>query len=306
MPELPEVETIKRQLKTRIIGLKLSKITILNQKSFQGDATLLEGTVVVEVWRRAKMLGVDVVVSRQSSDLSLQISKQNSSQILTILFHLKMSGQVIFVGKQGAKKGGFSLGHPTTDMFDEMPNKSTRVIFEFSNGSKVYFNDQRKFGWVKVIKRAEIEGLKTFQELGPEPLEGSFSWKILKECLLKHKNIVIKVALLDQKTIAGVGNIYASEALFIAKIDPRRIVSTLSDNDFQKLHAGIIESLQKSIEEGGSSRTHYVNVEGKRGSYLDFAFVYNRKDGICRICRSRIKKITLGGRGTFYCELCQK
>src|SRR5690606_26565424 len=194
---------------------------------------------------------------------------------------------------------------PTKDMFDNLPNKSTRVIFEFSNGSKLYFNDQRKFGWIKLFSKKDLEELDFFGSLEPEPLEKDFSWIVLKEKLIRRKNTPVKVALLDQSIVSGVGNIYACEACFIGKIDPRKKSSQLSDKEFKQLHKGVIESLKNGIKYGGSTRTHFVNPEGKKGLFLDHAFVYSREGLPCKICQTKIKKIKLGGRGTFYCPNCQ-
>ncbi len=287
MPELPEVETIKLGLQRKIVSLKIKDIQVLNPKSFQGEASQIIGSKVVSVFRRAKMLGIKL-----SNDLAL-------------LIHLKMSGQLIL--KQNSKKAEdrFVGGHPTQDMLGELPNKSTRVIFEFDNGSKLYFNDQRKFGWIKLIESKQEKLDNLFGKLGPEPLEKGFTQQILKERLLKRKNTAIKVVLLDQTIIAGIGNIYASEALFNAKIDPRIKVGSLTKDQLKRLHSGIIKALQDGVKYGGSTKTHFVDAEGKKGLFLDYAKVYFRDKKNCLNCSSTILKITLGGRGTFYCPNCQ-
>lgn len=284
MPELPEVETIRVGLHRLIIGLTLQKIIILNPKTFQDDPELVTGKKVVNVWRKAKVLGIDL------------------SDNLTLLFHLKMSGQVIY----DSKKKRLAGGHPTQDMRDDMPNKSTRVIFEFNDDSVIYFNDQRKFGWIKIMPTDKVSDLPLLKTIGPEPLEKEFTWELLKTNLLKHKSLPVKVGILDQSAIGGVGNIYACEACFIAKLDPRIKVSQLTDSQFKSLHKGIIQSLGDGVKYGGSSRTHYVNSEGGKGTFLDYAFVYNRQGGPCKICQTPIEKIKLGGRGTYFCPRCQK
>lgn len=284
MPELPEVETIKRGLASKIIGLNLKSVQILNPKTFQGKVEDVEGKKVEKVWRRAKMLGIDL-----TGDKSL-------------LFHLKMSGQMIFID-QGKKLAG---GHPTPDMKDEMPNKSTRVIFEFNDGGVLYFNDQRKFGWIKVLKTSEIDPDKLMTGLGPEPLEKEFSWQILHDRVGKHKNWPIKVALMDQQAIAGVGNIYASEACFNAKLDPQTKVSDLTDSQWKSLFIGLIKALEDGIKYGGSSRAHFVNAEGEKGLFLDYAFVYQRDGEKCKVCGTEIQKVVQAGRSTFFCPKCQK
>ncbi len=286
MPELPEIETIKLGLQKKIVGLKIKKIEVLNPKTFQpfDAAQGLEGKKVLKINRLAKILVVDL-----SGNLSL-------------LFHLKMSGQLIYL--EGRKR--FVGGHPTPDMRDEMPNKHTRVIFEFNNNSKLFFNDQRKFGWVKVVNSSSLMVDSLLKNLGPEPLEKNFTWQLLKQNLLKHKNLAVKVAIMDQTAISGIGNIYANEACFDAKIDPRTKVSDLSDEQFRKLHKGIIKALKDGIKYGGASRAHFVNSEGEKGYFLDYAYCYGRDGQPCKKCKTTIKKIQLGGRGTYFCPHCQR
>lgn len=295
MPELPEVETIRRGLEKKIIGLTIHKVGVLNSKTFFGDPQILWGKKVLKVWRKAKMLGIDL-----TGDLS-------------IVFHLKMTGQLIYIGNRQQATGDRLIGgHPTSDMKGQMPNSSTRVIFEFidprgeiSEG-KLYFNDQRKFGWVKLVQSSKIKDQKFLQNLGPEPLEKEFSWEILKNNLLRHKNLPIKVALMDQSVVSGIGNIYASEVLFLARVDPRKKVAALSDKEFEKIYQGIKKSLEVAIEKGGSTRAHFVNIEGERGYFLDYANVYGKEGQKCHGCPGKVEKITQAGRGTYFCPSCQK
>jgi len=281
MPELPEVEVIKLGLQRRIVGLKITKIQINSQKSFIGNPNLIEGQKVLKIWRKAKILGIDF-------------------DKITLLFHLKMSGQLVWVGKSR-----FIGGHPTADMNDQMPNPHTRVIFSFSDGSHLYFNDQRRFGWVKVVTSTEVTSNKLFEKLGPEPLEKAFSWQILKSNLLSHKSQPVKVAIMDQAVVSGVGNIYANEACFDGKVDPRKKVGQLTDQEFKSLYKGVIKSLQDGIKHGGSSKAHFVDAEGHKGYFLDYAYCYGRDKHPCKKCGTDIKKIQLAGRGTYVCERCQ-
>lgn len=284
MPELPEVETIKVGLKDTVLGLIISEVEILNSNSFQADPSIIINKKVIDVIRRAKVLGIQL------------------DNGYTLVFHLKMSGQIIYEGHNK-----FIGGHPTRDMLGELPNKATRVIFTFSNGSKLYFNDQRKFGWIKLIQslklKVESYGMKNL--IGPEPLDKDFNWQILKNNLLKRKNLAIKVALLDQAVVAGVGNIYASEACFNAKINPLKKVKDLVDIEYQKIFKGVVKALSEGIKYGGSTRTHFVNAEGKKGLFLDYAGVYNREGQKCKNCEGMIIKVKSAGRSTFYCKNCQ-
>lgn len=308
MPELPEVEVIKLGLQKKIIGLKIQKIQVLSPKSFIGNPNLAQGQIVLKVWRKAKLLGIDLAegtgYSGQGTVKKVSKLKPVTSNLITLLFHLKMSGQLVF---EDDKR--FIGGHPTEDMLGKMPNNHTRLIFSFSDGSHLYFNDQRKFGWVKLVRSSELvvgSEEKILGKLGPEPLEKDFTWQVLKQNLLKHKNMPVKVAIMDQSVVSGVGNIYSNEACFDAKLDPRTKVSELNDKQFQALHRGIIKSLEDGIKHGGSTRAHFVDPEGHKGYFLDYAFVYGRDKHPCKVCGTEIKKISLGGRGTYLCPHCQK
>ncbi len=283
MPELPEVETIKLGLEKKIIGLRIKDIQTLSPRSFLGDSEVVKGAKIIRLWRRGKVLGIDL------------------SGEMAVLIHLKMSGQLVL----SKKELRFVGGHPTEDMAGKMPNLHTRVIFEFSDNSKLYFNDQRKFGWVKVIPSVILSEAKDLIRMGPEPLEKAFTWQVLKANLLKHKKTPIKVAILDQSVVAGVGNIYASEACFNAKLDPRTKVQDLSDEEFKGLHRGVLQALRDGIKYGGSSKVHFVDAEGKKGYFLDYAYVYWKTGQPCKVCGSEIKKIIQGGRGTYFCPICQ-
>lgn len=286
MPELPEVETIRQGLEKKIVGLTIEGVHTLNRNSFNFDSQKVIGQKVLNIWRRAKMLGV------------------NLSGGKTLVFHLKMTGQLVYIDGKERLIGG----HPTSDMRDVMPSKSTVLIFEFSDESKLFFNDQRRFGWIKLFKTQEVEAnnFEKLGNLGPEPFSKEFTWLSLKEHLFKHLKTPVKVAIMNQSVIAGIGNIYASESLFLAKIDPRRLVKTLSDEELKKLHETVIESLALSLKYGGSTLSHYVNVEGNKGSYLTFANVYNREGQPCLGCKGVVVKISQAGRGTYFCPECQK
>lgn len=287
MPELPEMEVIRIGLTKKIIGSKITKIQILAPKSFQGNPNKVEGQKVLNIWRRAKILGIEL------------------SGGITLLIHLKLSGQLIWEGESK-----FIGGHPTEDMIGKMPNPHTRVIFTLENlaTSHLYFNDQRKFGWIKVVKSSElvVHSLEILGKLGPEPLEKDFTWQILKSNLLRHKSQPVKVAIMDQSVLSGVGNIYANEACFIARLDPRKKVSELSDEQFKNLFEAILKALKEGIKHGGSTRVHFRDAEGNRGYFLDYAYVYERKGYPCKVCGTKIEKIQLAGRGTYFCPKDQK
>lgn len=285
MPELPEVETIKRGLEKKIVGLSVTSVEVLTPRSFQGDPGNLIGKTIAQVWRRGKMLGIDL------------------SNDCTLLIHLKMSGQLVLVEDQER----FIGGHPTADMYEDLPNRSTRVIFSIRTGqkiSKLYFNDQRKFGWIKLGNLTSDFGY-LISGLGPEPLDKNFTWQILRKSLFRHPNLPVKAALMDQSVIAGIGNIYASESLFLAKIDPRRRVKDLTDLEFKALKSSIVKALSLGIKHSGATRRNFITVEGLRGGFLDVANVYGRDKESCKVCGSKIQKITQSGRSTYFCQKCQ-
>lgn len=310
MPELPEVETIKRGLEKQIIGLTIKSVEILNPKTFQGDPNAIKNYRIVGVRRMAKVLIIDLEPSLRAtcSDLKSEIASSfttSRNDRLSLLFHLKMSGQVIYLKNNDNSKPLFAGGHPTKDMTGEMPNKSTRVIFHLDDDSNIYFNDQRKFGWIKVVNSHQLLEISFLKNLGPEPLEQGFTPEILETNLSRRQKTAVKVAILDQQIISGIGNIYACESCFIAGIHPTRLVSKLSKKDYLNLHKGIIQSLEQSLEYGGSTKQHFYNANGEQGYFLEVAYVYDRKGKPCRICQTPIEKITLGGRGTYYCPKCQ-
>lgn len=288
MPELPEVETIKRGLEPLLISQKIKTVSFDWLKSFPNDPDMVDefliNSTIVKVRRRGKVLMIDL-----NNDYSL-------------LVHLKMTGQLVY----RSQKQNFGAGHPNDSLIGKLPDKSSRVTIELNNGAKLFFNDQRKFGWMKLIPTSEIANIDFFKKIGPEPLEATFSPKVLKDRLSKRPNSKIKAALLDQTVIAGIGNIYADESLWGAKIHPARLVKSLTNQEIEQLYEEIIFVLKLSIKKGGSTDKNYVNHEGKRGSYLDFARVFRRQNLDCPSCGQTIEKIKLAGRGTHFCPNCQK
>lgn len=289
MPELPEVEIVKRGLKDLIVGRVASRVQVRDSpKSFPNDPAAVEeflyGSAVVDVERRAKVLMIHL-----SSGYSLVI-------------HLKMTGQLVYVDSE---QGRFGAGHPTDSLVGRLPDRSTRVDIEFKDGGVLYFNDQRKFGWVKLIPTPEIQFLPFFQKVGPEPLEPDFTVEVFEGRLSRRRRSSIKAVLLDQTVVAGIGNIYADESLWGAGIDPRRMTGSLTQDEIRLLHEQIVYVLSLSIEKGGSTDRNYVDARGNKGSYIDFARVFRREGTPCQRCGAPILKMRHAGRGTHYCEICQ-
>ncbi|MES2876129.1 MAG: bifunctional DNA-formamidopyrimidine glycosylase/DNA-(apurinic or apyrimidinic site) lyase [Patescibacteria group bacterium] len=287
MPELPEVETVRRGLAELIPGKTVkAAYHIESPKSFPNAAAdvsqFLIGSKILQVKRRAKVLLIEL-----DSGYSLVI-------------HLKMTGQLVFRGEQV-----FGAGHPNDSLIGVLPDRSTRAVIEFTDDSKLFFNDQRKFGWVRLLPTLEVPNIDFMKKVGPEPLEADFSAEQFAERFRRRARTNIKAALLDQTVVAGVGNIYADESLWGAKIDPHRLVGSLSSADFTLLHQELRAVMNLAIEKGGSTDKNYVNAEGKRGSYMDFARVFRREGQDCPRCSSEIVKIRWAGRGTHLCTSCQ-
>lgn len=287
MPELPEVETVKRGLEALIIGKTVKSVDFDWPKSFPNALADVEEFLVNSkikgVRRRAKVLIIDL-----SSDYSLVI-------------HLKMTGQLVFRGKQV-----FGAGHPNESLVGELPDKSTRVTIGFSDKSHLYFNDQRKFGWMRLIPTVEVPNIDFMKKVGPEPLNDDFTAKVFIERIRRRANSNVKAALLDQTVLAGIGNIYADEGLWGAKLHPATRVRDISDTGLTKLLEELKFVLNLSIEKGGSTDRNYVNAEGKKGSYIDFARVFRRVGKDCpRHPGTSIIKTRVAGRGTHLCPKCQ-
>ncbi len=289
MPELPEVEVVRRGLVELLPGLKITGASSSWDKSFpnaKADVdTFLIGSKVIDVRRRAKVLIIDL-----DSGYSL-------------IIHLKMTGQLVFRSDDDSKK--FGAGHPTNSLVGNLPDKSTRVIIELTS-AKLFFNDQRKFGWVRLVPTIEIPNIDFFRKVGPEPLSAEFTDRIFMERIKKRAGSTIKAALLDQTVLAGVGNIYADESLWGAKIHPATRVADVPEAKLKKLFTSIQYVLRLSIEKGGSTDRNYVDARGQKGSYIQFARVFRRENLPCPRCGTTIEKTKVAGRGTHTCPACQK
>ncbi len=297
MPELPEVETVRRGLSKLLPDKRIVSVTHDTPKSFpnaEADVQhFLIGATVLEVKRRAKVLLIELDTK------------------YSLVIHLKMTGQLVYRGEQS-----FGAGHPSDSLVGKLPDNSTRVIFTLepanargwtSSKARLFFNDQRKFGWVKLIPTAEVPNIDFFKKVGPEPLAADFTPKDFQARLLRRPKSNIKSVLLDQTVIAGVGNIYADESLWAAKIHPMTLVKDLTPARVKSLYTELRAVMELSIEKGGSSDKNYVNAEGKKGSYLSFANVFRRQGQPCpRHPDTLIQKIRVAGRGTHICPRCQK
>lgn len=289
MPELPEVETIRRGLTRFLKGKKLGRVEVLCEKSFWGDSSEIEGVVVKEVRRKGKALLVDF---------------ENE---MTAMVHLRMTGQMIWRSLYDPdleSENNFAAGHPSENFEAELPNKQTRVVLEFEDG-KLFFNDQRKFGFIKVMPIDEVVNDDFIATLGPEPWEMSDA--DFGRMLGKHKQAPVKAVLLDQKNIAGLGNIYADESCYYAGVRPDRKAGAVTEKEARLLLEGARKVMETSIDSGGSTMATYRKADGTRGDYLEkFAKVFRREGKKCERCGGEIVKTRVAGRGTHYCPGCQK
>jgi formamidopyrimidine-DNA glycosylase len=275
MPELPEVEVVKLFLEQKLLHKTITNLEILNKKSFIGDPQ--------------KVINQEIIkFSRLGKQLSIYLS---NGQIL--LVHLKMTGQLIY--------GGRILGHPTPTI----NSKSTRLIFTFDDNSKLYFNDQRKFGWIKLLSPQEL--IDSQSNLGLDIFDPKFSPEYILNQLQKSRRPV-KVMLLDQNFFAGIGNIYANDALFLAGINPQTPSNKITPKQAKLIHKFLIEIMKQSVLAGGSTAKDggYLRPDGTAGKNQFFFRVYERKGEPCLKCGTKIEYLKLGARGTFFCPQCQK
>jgi formamidopyrimidine-DNA glycosylase len=187
----------------------------------------------------------------------------------------------------------------------ELPSKVTHIVIGFDDGSKVFFNDLRQFGYAKLEPTAELSELPFIKSLGPEPLSSDFKLAGFTSSLRRRSKTPVKSAILDQSIAAGVGNIYADESLFVARVHPKRLVGSLSNEDVERIFKAIRSVLKEALRWGGTSIQAYVDTEGRKGTYLQHAWVYRRDGESCRECGGKIVKTTVGGRGTHFCPHCQ-
>lgn len=282
------METIRLGLGPLLPGRVISDVQHDWPKSFPNAAADVQAHVVgahiTNVRRRAKVLLIDL------------------STAYSLVIHLKMTGQLVF----RSSTVRFGAGHPNNSLVGELPDKSTRVTLTFTDGSKLFFNDQRKFGWMRLLPTSEVEQLDFFQKVGPEPLAANFTAADFIQRLQRRQNSGIKAVLLDQTVVAGIGNIYADESLWGARIHPETKVWEVPLPQLQVLYDSLRAVLQLSIRKGGSTDRNYVDHEGKRGSYLTFANVFRREGKPCPRCSASIVKLRVAGRGTHICPSCQK
>lgn len=292
MPELPEVETLKKQLSSLIVDKTIADVLIDKRDSFHGDKSLILNQTISNIRRFAKLLVIDL---------------RNG---LSLVVHLKMTGQLIY---KRIKNHESRFKNAAT--LEEVPNKYTRVTITFTDDDKLYFNDLRRFGWMKVVRNSKyklqnyqskfkIEKLKDItNHLGPDPLGeltiGQF------EKILKSSRSPVKTTIMDQTKIGGIGNIYANEALFVAKINPKIPAARVTPKKAVELFKALQKVLTAAIKLKGASRQHFRDAYGNKGKVQEHFLVYDREGEECFECSENITRFKLSSRSTFYCLNCQ-
>ena len=279
MPELPEVETVRHGLVPRMVGHRIQRLTQrrkdLRVKLPSRFAARVEGRTVLGIDRRAKYL----------------LIRLDDGQ--TLIVHLGMSGRMTLHDAKSAAEHPFG--------------RHDHVVFDMDDGWQVRFNDARRFGLMLLMPTETVERHKAFKGLGPEPLDSAFDGAALA-ARLKGRRTPIKAALLDQKTLVGVGNIYACEALYMSGISPRRSAHTVQGDRATRLAAAIKQVLLRSIGDGGSTLRDHVQPDGELGYFQTRFKVYDRAGAPCptRDCGHIVRRLVQGGRSTFYCAHCQR
>lgn len=277
MPELPEVETIRLQLCSKIVGKTIRAIDVLTKKQFIGDPQKIIGRQITNITRNGKILSFTL------------------DQNLFLNIHLKLTGQLLYA--KNGKKALFNHKIPFTKT-NRLPASTTRIILRFTDGGSLFFNDLRKFGWFKI-------GVKPEKPKSEDVLSAKFTLDHFKTIVQQSKK-PIKVLLMDQDKLAGIGNIYANDSLFIAKIHPLKKACLLSEIEVNHLYKAIIQVIKEALKLKGSSDVAYLLPDASTGAYQNHFKVYGREDEPCLRCGTIIKRLKHHGRSSFFCTKCQK
>ena len=274
MPELPEVETLRRQMEKALVGRKILGVDVRFGGRVRPSPKALDalvGAKFTAFGRRAKLLLTHL------------------SNGFTVVTHLKMTGSYLL------KDAG------------ETPTKHAHVVFHLDKKKDLWFEDVRKFGFLKVLKTADLEKEIFDKEgYGPEPLDPSFTFAKFKMCVTGRPSKKIKPLLMEQSCIAGIGNIYADEAVWYGRVHPERTVGSLSEKELKGVYDGALKSLRASVKRLGSSSDNYRDLYGEKGGNVPHLWVYGREGKPCRRCGTKLKKIRVAQRGAVYCPACQK
>ncbi len=299
MPELPEVETVRRDLEKYLKGKKVLQVEIKDDFKKRISPTkekfikFLQGAKFHRVERVGKMLIFDFSAGGGSAF--------GGDKSMKVLAHMKMTGQFVFVPPRGKIITG---GHPIGQS-RQTPDRFNKVLLDFGSAGKLYYNDMRKFGYLRLADEATVTKEKL--RFGMEPIVPEFTLEVFNSILKRKPNLEIKKVLLMQELIAGIGNIYADESCFAAGVMPDRKVKSLKLAERKKLYIAIVKILKKAIEERGTSFNTYVDARGEKGNFVRFLKVYGRAGLKCLKCKkATIQKMKVAQRGTSYCSVCQK
>ncbi|MGE5137429.1 MAG: bifunctional DNA-formamidopyrimidine glycosylase/DNA-(apurinic or apyrimidinic site) lyase [Gemmatimonadota bacterium] len=296
MPELPEVETLRRGLAARITGMRITAAEIGDRKIFSGPTGAIQQDVVDHqiswVARRGKVL-----------ILFLHEPACRAADSGSLLIHPKMTGQLVLTSDSSTV---FAGGHPTPSMLGPMPNATTRAVFRLGPTWCLYYNDARRFGWIRPAGPDPCRTDPFLRRLGPDPLSQDFTPSALQQAFTRHPRAPVKAVLLDQTAIAGIGNIYADEVLHRARIHPSRPAGHLSQAEASRLHAAIRTILRAAVDSGGTSFAGYINQAGGHPGYLGQAHVFHRQGLPCKVCGTPIIRTRVASRATNYCPHCQQ
>lgn len=280
---------MRRGVEATVLGRRVESVIVLWRPSFDVTQTridaLVPGHQITGVRRRGKVLLLDLDDEQH------------------LLVHPKMTGQLVVV-EHGTTV--FAGGHPSHSMLRSMPNTTTRVVFALSADTVLFFNDQRKFGWIRLVDAAALAREEFLSRLGPEPLSAAFTGRGLRQHLARHPRASIKAVILDQSTVAGVGNVYSDEALHLARIDPRRRAGSLTTAEVARLYVAVVSVIGAAVEHGGTSFVDYVNNFRGSSTHLAQARVFQREGEPCGVCGTVIQRIRVAGRGTNICPHCQR
>ena len=343
MPELPEVETIKNDLKKAILGKKIAGVEVRDKKAVKNSLAdflkALAGNSFAGINRIGKLLIFSLKRAAIPPRRDAHTNNNKNEDGKYLLIHLKMTGQLIYItpppptpsfvrrGNLRIKERGLNPPMPLASLklwrsgpllkgvdiiagghsfpeAEDHPTKFTRAIFKFADGATLYFNDMRRFGYLKIADKDELKKIEA--EYGVDPLNKDFKYENLRK-IFQNRKITVKQALMDQKLMAGIGNIYSDEILFAARVKPTRPVNSLKEAEIKKIFSVIRPILKKAIKHRGTSFSDYVDGQGRRGNFTSFLKIYGRKAGEkCPVCGGPVRAAKIGGRTAKFCPKCQK
>ena len=289
MPELPEVETIVKDLNKTVKGLKITGVwtdwkKIIKKPSYNEFVKQIKNRKILKAKRRAKYILI------------------NLSNNKTLIIHQKISGHLLY-GKWEVKGGEIKI-LSNGSLKEDSQNRFIRFILYLNNGKMLGLSDLRRFGKALLIDTDKVEKLEEIEKLGLEPLDKNFSFKKFKSRLVRRKSGIKKI-LMNQNIIAGIGNIYSDEILFDSKIHPLKQIQNLEEEDLKRIYNSIKKILRRAVVLRGDSMSDYRDLAGKKGRYQDIQKVYQREGEKCYRCKGEIKRIKIGGRSAHFCPRCQ-